>query len=193
MTELRQRPSGAETTLRPRPDWGTTATDPFDPDREAVLALLFELHYARLLRLAAQLGADDAENIVAEAYYQLYRRWHCLRDPDAAPAYLRSVVCNLTRMRLRHLQAARKHIDPGTDPIAVASAESIALVRDDQRVLMDAVRQLPARQRQALVLRHWLGLREAEIATAMGISVGAVKSHTARAIAALTKMMEDRR
>ncbi|GGM36758.1 RNA polymerase sigma24 factor [Dactylosporangium sucinum] len=178
----------------PRPGWSTaTAADPRDPDQEAALALLFELHYADLLRLAALLGADDAENIVAEAYYQLYRRWHCLRGSDAAPAYLRSIVCNLTRMRLRHLYVARKHTDRGTDPVAVASAESIALVRDDQRILMDALGELSARQRQVLVLRHWLGLREAEIATAMGISVGAVKSHGARAIAALTKVMEDRR
>jgi RNA polymerase sigma-70 factor (sigma-E family) len=188
MTELRQQPVPTSSAARAAPE---AAADLRDLDREAALARLFDLHYTALLRLAVLLGADDAENIVAEAYCQLYRRWQRLRSPEAALAYLRSVVCNLTRMRLRHLQVIRRHAEPYTDP--VASAESIALLRDDQRVLIEALRRLPDRQREALVLRHWLGLRESEIAAAMGISVGAVKSHTARGIATLTKAMEVRR
>ncbi|GAA4263342.1 SigE family RNA polymerase sigma factor [Dactylosporangium darangshiense] len=164
-----------------------------DVDRGAALASLFDLHYTALLRLAAFLGADDAENIVAEAYCQLYRRWQQLRDPEAALPYLRSVVRNLTCMRLRRMQVVRKHTESITNPPTVASAESIAMMQDDQRVLIDALRRLALRQREALVLRHWLGLRESEIAAAMGISVGAVKSHTARGIATLAKAMEQRR
>lgn len=191
MTELRQQPVPAQATPAPRVGPDATRADLGDLDREAALARLFDLHYTALLRLAVLLGADDAENIVAEAYCQLYRRWQRLRSPEAALAYLRSVVCNLTRMRLRHLQVIRRHAEPVTD--SMASAESIALLRDDQRVLIEALRQLPDRQREALILRHWLGLRESEIAAAMGISVGAVKSHTARGIAKLTKAMEVRR
>ncbi|MGW2745760.1 sigma-70 family RNA polymerase sigma factor [Streptomyces sp. NPDC001450] len=168
------------------------AGDPAELEREAALARLFELHYASMLRLAVLLGADDPENVVAEAYYQIYRKWRRLRDAEAAEAYLRSTVCNLTRMRIRHLQVARKHAEtPPRD--VVASAESTALLHDDQRVLIDALQQLPARQREALVLRHWLGLKEGEIAAAMGISCGSVKTHTARGIAALTQAMEARR
>jgi len=131
---------------------------------------------------------------VAEAYYQLYRKWRRLRETEAAEAYLRSTVCNLTRMRIRHLQVARRHVEnpPPPDDV-VASAESTALLHDDQRVLINALQQLPARQREALVLRHWLGLKESEIAAAMGISCGSVKTHTARGIAALTQAMETRR
>jgi len=166
--------------------------DPIDLEREAALARLFEVHYSSMLRLAVLLGADDPENVVAEAYYQIYRKWRRLRDAEAAEAYLRSTVCNLTRMRIRHLQVARKHVEnPPSD--VVASAESTALLHDDQRVLIDALQQLPARQREALVLRHWLGLKESEIAAAMGISCGSVKTHTARGIAALTQAMEARR
>jgi RNA polymerase sigma-70 factor (sigma-E family) len=166
-----------------------------DHEREAALAQLFQAHYPALLRLAVLLGADDAEDIVAEAYYQLYRRWRKLRGTDAALAYLRSVVCNLTRMRLRHLQVVRKHSGPREYGVrsAESSAESEALLQDDQRALVSALKELPARQREALVLRHWLGLREAEIAEAMGISCGAVKSHTSRGMAALTRAMEERR
>ncbi|WP_432197901.1 sigma-70 family RNA polymerase sigma factor [Streptomyces sp. bgisy027] len=168
------------------------ASDPADAAREAGLARLFELHYSSMLRLAVLLGADDPENVVAEAYYQIYRKWRRLRDAEAAEAYLRSTVCNLTRMRIRHLQVARKHVEKPADEV-VASAESTALLHDDQRVLIDALQQLPARQREALVLRHWLGLKESEIAAAMGISCGSVKTHTARGLAALTQAMEARR
>jgi hypothetical protein len=67
--------------------------------------------------------------------------------------------------------------------------------QDEQRLEhdRDALQQLPARQREALVLRHWLGLKEGDIAAAMGISSGSVKTHTARGLAALTQVMEARR
>ncbi len=178
-----------------QPALAPVVSDPADAEREAGLARLFEMHYSSMLRLAVLLGADDPENVVAEAYYQIYRKWRRLRDIEAAEAYLRSTVCNLTRMRIRHLQVARKHVEnpPALPEEVVASAESAALLRDDQRVLIDALQHLPARQREALVLRHWLGLKEGEIAAAMGISCGSVKTHTARGLAALTQAMEARR
>ena len=174
---------------------GPAVTDPDDVEREAGVARLFELHYSSMLRLAVLLGADDPENVVAEAYYQIYRKWRRLKDVAAAEAYLRSTVCDLTRTRIRHLQVARRHEEHPAAPAdqAVASAENTALLRDDQRVLIDALQHLPARQREALVLRHWLGLKESEIAAAMGISRGSVKTHTSRGIAALTQAMEARR
>ncbi|MGW3319142.1 sigma-70 family RNA polymerase sigma factor [Streptomyces fungicidicus] len=174
---------------------GPAVTGPADLEREAGVARLFELHYSSMLRLAVLLGADDPENVVAEAYYQIYRKWRRLKDVGAAEAYLRSTVCNLTRMRIRHLQVARRHEERPPAPAGeiVASAENTALLHDDQRVLLDALQHLPARQREALVLRHWLGLKESEIAAAMGISRGSVKTHTSRGIAALTQAMEARR
>ncbi|MEU8755500.1 sigma-70 family RNA polymerase sigma factor [Streptomyces chartreusis] len=186
------RPDTSAAIPAPAVPLAPAASDPADAAREAGLARLFELHYSSMLRLAVLLGADDPENVVAEAYYQIYRKWRRLRDAEAAEAYLRSTVCNLTRMRIRHLQVARKHVEKPADEV-VASAESTALLRDDQRVLIDALQQLPARQREALVLRHWLGLKESEIAAAMGISCGSVKTHTARGLAALTQAMEARR
>ncbi|NUU22925.1 MAG: sigma-70 family RNA polymerase sigma factor [Streptomycetaceae bacterium] len=167
------------------------AGTPADPEREAVVARLFDRQYTSMLRLATLLGAEDPENIVAEAFYEIYRKWRKLRKTDSAEAYLRSVVCNLTRMQIRHLQVARRHVEAPGDP--VASAETDALLRDDQHALIAALRGLPPRQREALVLRHWMGLRESEIASTMGISCGSVKTHTARGLAALTEAMEVRR
>jgi len=164
-----------------------------DLERERAIAALFDEHHLPLVRLAALLGADDAEDIVAEAFYQLYRRWRRLRSADAAAAYLRSVVCNLTRMRIRHLQVVRRHLEHGLPPIEhAASVEVEAVLRDDQRALVKAINDLPSRQREALVLRYWLDLRERDIASAMGISAGAVKAHLSRGMASLTSKMEER-
>ena len=69
-------------------------------------------------------------------------------------------------------------------------AENGALVRLEQSAVVAALRKLPARQREAIVLRYYADFSEAEVAAAMGISRGAVKSHTARAIAALRADLE---
>jgi RNA polymerase sigma-70 factor (sigma-E family) len=167
------------------------AADPAGTDRDSVLHQLFTTHYTPMLRLAVLLGADDPEDVVAEAFWQLYRRWQRLRNVHAAVAYLRSVVVNLTRMQLRHLQVVRKHTEQVVD--GLRSAEVEALLHDDQRVLVEALKELPPRQREALVLRYWLDLKESEIADAMKISAGAVKSHTSRGMATLTRAMEARR
>ena len=181
-------PSSGAVPAEAAPAWSSLR----DLEREACVSALFDRHHGELLKLAVLLGAaGDAEDVVAEAFCELYRRWPRLRDPDAAPAYLRSVVCNQVRMRLRHLQVVRRHPDPPAT--AIGSAEQQAVLKEDQREVVEALRALPDRQRQALVLRYWLDLREAEVAAAMGISCGAVKAHTSRGMAALTRRLGERR
>jgi RNA polymerase sigma-70 factor (sigma-E family) len=168
-----------------------TTLDLRDAEREVEIARVFDTSHDKLVRLAVLLGAGaDAEDVVAEAFCQLYRRWPKLRSPDAAPAYVRGSVVNLVRMRWRHLQVVRRHNDRRLPPAAFVSAESVVLGREDQRALVAALDRLAPRQREAIVLRYWMDLKEADIAAAMGISCGAVKSHTARAMAALTQAME---
>ncbi|NGO70775.1 sigma-70 family RNA polymerase sigma factor [Streptomyces sp. SB3404] len=162
-----------------------------DVERETALIRLFDGHHTKLVRLAALLGAEqDAEDLVAEAFCELHRRWYRLRAPEAAPAYLRSVVCNLVRMRIRRLQVSRRHA--GVEVVDIASAESTALLHEDQRQVVEALKNLPTRQREALVLRYWMDLKEREIAEAMGISCGAVKSHISRGMQALSRALETR-
>jgi RNA polymerase sigma-70 factor (sigma-E family) len=162
--------------------------------RDQAVEALFAVHHLPLTRLATLLGADDAEDVVAEAFYQLYLRWRRLRSADAAAAYLRSVVVNRTRMRIRHLQVARRHLEHAAGSAdGGLSGEALAMLHDDQRALVAALGRLPTRQREALVLRYWLDLREAEIADAMGISAGAVKTHVSRGMAALSRTLEERR
>ncbi|GGU21986.1 sigma-70 family RNA polymerase sigma factor [Streptomyces violascens] len=160
-----------------------------DADREVAIAHLFDQYYAQLLRLAVLLGADqEAEDVVSEAFYQLHCRWAKLKTPGAAIGYLRSIVCNLTRMRIRRIRVARRHSYQELDE-QVRSAEQQVLLNDDQRALIEALRGLTARQRQTIVLKYWLDLKETEVADTMKISVGAVKSHTARGMAKLTETM----
>jgi len=161
-------------------------------EREAAITRLFETHAAQFTRLAALLGAGaEAEDVVADAFCDLHRRWGRLRNPDAAPAYLRSAVRNLVRMRLRHQKVVQRHAPE--QPQDASSAESEIILREDQQDVVCALRELPSRQREALVLRYWLDLREAEIAQAMGISAGSVKVHTSRGMAALTKALRGTR
>lgn len=166
-----------------------------DLEREAAMVTLFDAHHTQLVRLALLLGAEhDAEDIVSDAFCELHRRWRRLRSPSAAPAYLRSTVCNLARMRIRHLQVQRRHAHQEDDGLAertVESAEHSALLHEDQQRVITALQSLPTRQREALVLRYWLDLKETDIAESMGISVGAVKSHIFRGLSALSTRIEE--
>ncbi len=177
-------PASSPPAVEPMP----AALDLRHAEREAAVTRLFETHAPQLTRLAALLGAGaEAEDVVADAFCDLHRHWGRLRDPDAAPAYLRSAVCNLTRMRQRHQKVVQRHA--AEPPQEVSSAESQSILREDQHEVVHALRELPSRQREALVLRYWLDLREADIAQAMGISTGSVKVHTSRGMAALTKAL----
>jgi RNA polymerase sigma-70 factor (sigma-E family) len=149
---------------------------------------LFHGQFAAMTRLAAMLGADDPEDVAQEAFVRLHRRSRTLRDPHAAVAYLRSTVVNLTRSRLRHLSVVRR-LAPGPLP-DVPSAEHDVVRRESHRHLLDALGQLSARHREALVLRYWLDLSEAEMAEAMSVSRGTVKSHVSRGLDALAALME---
>jgi RNA polymerase sigma factor (sigma-70 family) len=85
-----------------------------------------------------------------------------------------------------------RHAERAPQPASVASAEAGALAIIEHEAVVAALRTLPARQREALVLRYYGELSEAEIAEAMGISRGAVKSHTSRGVAALRDVLDGR-
>ena len=85
---------------------------------------------------------------------------------------------------LRRRQVARKHLKVG-EPEATAGADHDVLLRDEHRAALAAVRALPPRQGEVLVLRYWAGLSEREIAQTLGISAGSVKSAASRGMATL--------
>jgi RNA polymerase sigma-70 factor (sigma-E family) len=156
---------------------------------------LFAVHYRPLVRLAHLLLADTgrAEEIVSDAYVALHANWRRLADPDKALAYLRATVVNRSRSALRHRRVAERYlVRVASAPLETApAADRGALDRLAQETVMAAVDSLPARQREAIVLRYYGDLSEAEIADAMGCSRGAVKSHTARGVAALRGRLDE--
>ena len=159
-------------------------------DADGALTVLYTAHYRQLVRLATLLLGDlgSGEEIVQDAFVKMHGSWKRLRDPDAAIGYLRTTVVNLARSRLRRRMVAQKHA-PKPMPDA-PSAEFGAMERLERDRLLLALRALPPRQRECLVLRYYGDLSEAQIAEAMGISPGAVKSHASRGMAALRASLE---
>jgi RNA polymerase sigma-70 factor (sigma-E family) len=155
----------------------------------AAVTDLYRGHALGLMRLALVMVGDrgTAEDIVQEAFTGLYRRWPRLRDREKALTYVRSAVMNRSRtvLRRRGRPFRAVHQPP------VWSAEAQAMVAEDRREVMEALHRLPVRQREALVLRYFCDLSVEEIADAMRVSRGTVKSTTSRAIAALGRMLEE--
>ena len=160
-------------------------------DRDALVAQLFEAEGAALVRLA-RLFTDDrnaAEDLVQEAFIRLHRSAHRIRTQDKAAPYLRSIVINLARdhnrrglMSLRHQEA----MSVGTAPEA---PEDRLLLDEEQRLLLDEVRELSPRQRDCIFLRFYLELSEREIADVLSISPNSVKTHCRRGLASLRDRM----
>jgi RNA polymerase sigma-70 factor (sigma-E family) len=162
------------------------------PERDANhgITALYSMHYQSVVRLAALLVGDvgTAEEIVQDSFIALHTAWRRLRDKDRALSYLRQAVVNRSRSVLRHRMVVdRKAPEPPPD---MPGAEQEALALLERSALVSALRTLPLRQREALVLRYYADLSEAQIASAMGISRGAVKSHTARAVASLRNVLD---
>jgi RNA polymerase sigma-70 factor (sigma-E family) len=158
---------------------------------------LYEAHALSLARLALVMLGDAAaaEDVVQDAFLGLYRRWDRLADPAAAQSYLRTSVLNGCRTALRH-RARHGVLSAGADAQAAVltgpsleSAEATVTRGEEHRAVLAAIRRLPARQREALVLRYYLDLTEDQTAEAMRVSRGTVKSATSRAVAAVGRMI----
>lgn len=158
-------------------------------DAAGQVTALYRAHALGLVRLALVMLGDPAaaEDVVQDAFLGLYRRWDRLDDPAAALGYLRASVLNGCRTALR--RRARGHPVTMYQPPS-GSAEAAVLSREEREEVMRAVRLLPDRQREALVLRFYLDLPEPEIARIMGIRPGTVRSATHRALKALGHLLE---
>jgi len=121
---------------------------------------LYRAHRLPLLRLAVLLTDDPgtAEDVVQDAFVALQRRWHAV-DPAAAAGYLRTSVVNGVRTLYRRRSVARRHLHAvGQDD--EPPADLALLLTEEQREVVEALRTLPRRQREVLVLRYWSELSE---------------------------------
>lgn len=160
-------------------------------DIDALVVRLFEQEGQSLVRLA-RLFVDDrnaAEDLVQEAFIRLARSAHRIRDETKAAPYLRSIVLNLARDNNRRGLVSLRHHLPLDDHRA--STEDEIELREDQQDLIEALKDLPHRQRTALVLRYYEELGIDDIAEAMEISRNSVKTHLQRGLAALEQRLGD--
>ena len=160
-----------------------------ETDASEAVTAIYQRHALGLTRLAFLMLGDrqTAEDVVQDAFCGLYRAWGRISDHGHALGYVRTSVLNGCRSAHRHSKRAPQ-------PLAVpptASAEATVLASERQRATITALRRLPPRQREALVLRYFADLPERETAEAMGISRGTVKSTTARGLAALGRMLRE--
>jgi RNA polymerase sigma-70 factor (sigma-E family) len=136
----------------------------------------------------------DAEDLVQECLFKVARRWPRVRKMDHPTAYARTVLVHLaldggehrTRRRAELAEAAAVPLEQHEDDAAVRVLGRVEASAD----LMQALGALPPRQRVALVLRYFEDLSEADVAGAMGCSVGTVKSTTSRALERLRGVVE---
>ena len=159
-------------------------------DADRVVTEIYHNEYKSLVRLAVLLVHDvpTAEEVVQDAFETMHTAWRRLREKEKALSYLRQSVVNKSRSVLRHRTVVDRNAPkPAPDE---PSAEHGALALIERSAVIAALRTLPDRQREAVVLRYYADLSEADIAATMGISKGAVKSHTARAMASLKSLLE---
>lgn len=159
----------------------------------AAFVRLVELHFQPVYRVAWRMlgGRDGAEDIAQEAFLRLWRNPRQVRDGKALKSWLMRVASNLVVDGYRR----RGPVDQGEPPDTAddAPGPELALRRANVAATIDAaIAGLPERQRLALVLSHYEGCGNPEIAVALDVSVEAVESLLARARRSLKAGLADR-
>lgn len=158
-----------------------------DLDADRTVTALYEMHYSALVRLAALLVRDlaTAQEIVQDAFVALHNARRSA-DSDLALSYLHQSVVIRSRSASRHrIIAGRGAAEP-----APGRRDAEQPIMAPSPAVISALRMLPARQREVLVLRYYADLSEAQTAGVMGISSSAVRRHTARATSALRTILD---
>lgn len=175
------RPTGVTDSLTARAALGSVATR-WDADR--AVTVLYSEHYGSLVRMAALLVGDVtvAETVVQDSFVAMHGTWRRIRESDRALPYLHQCLVNRSRSMLRqHNRASRKAAKPAAG-VPGADGDAPTLL---EFAVVKALQALPLQQREALVLTLYGELTEAQAASAMGISRGAVKNELSRAVEAL--------
>ncbi|MCM3882424.1 SigE family RNA polymerase sigma factor [Frankia sp. R82] len=165
------------------------ADDDDHPHDQAEFRAFFERHHRELSRFAYLLSGDHdaADDITADALTAAWTRWDRVQAAEFPLAYVRRIVANLAADRVRRVVRERRGLlalgeqaegsTPGPDVPAVVDLRS-------------ALMSLPPGKRACVVLRYAFDLSETETARTLGISVGTVKSQTARGVADLERLLQ---
>lgn len=161
------------------------------PDRSAEEFDAFYRRSARRLVGHVYLATGDleaSEDAVAEAFARAWARWSVVRRADSPEAWVRTVASRLAISNWRKLRnrltAHRREADGTRD-------DGVLLLGPDRVALVAALRELPARQRQAIVLHHLADLSVAAVADEMDVPAGTVKAWLSRGRTSLRHLLED--
>jgi RNA polymerase sigma-70 factor (sigma-E family) len=156
---------------------------------ERDLADLYRRHVPGAVRLAYLMTGDPmlAEDLAQDAFVRLTGRFAHIRNPDAFPAYLRRTVVNLVKNHYRRSKLERSHLESLGGEAHTSVEELPAGV--DAEALLQALLELPYRQRAAIVLRYYEDLPESRVAELLGCRPGTVKSLVSRGFAAMRTAM----
>jgi RNA polymerase sigma-70 factor (sigma-E family) len=127
-----------------------------------------------------------ADDLAQTAFVALHRKWDTIREPAALDAYLRRTLVRAMIDETRRPWRRERAVPQPPEPIAADGPTDRVATR---HTLVDALRQLPPRQRAVLVLRFLEGMDVAATARAMGCREGTVKSQTAHGLAALRTVL----
>ena len=172
--------ASADEFARPAVSWAST---------DLLIGEMYRAEATNLVRLARFFvdDRDAAEDLVQEAFIRLARSAHRVRERERIPAYLRSIVLNLARDHNRRGLVSLRH-RTSSEP-APPSLDEVMAANDEERAVIEALRQLPTRQRDCLVLRYYLESGVAEIAQTLGISPNSVKTHLSRGLRTLEQRL----
>src|ERR1700751_3191709 len=136
-----------------------------------------------LLRAAQAMTGNrqDAEDLLQSTLVKAYQSWDRIDDPAALDTYVRRIMVNT------HISGwRRRRVDEyPTDELPEEAVDSQMSDCEMPEVVRRALDRLPRRMRAAVMLRYYDDMSEPEVAAALGISVGTVKSTVARAVAKL--------
>ncbi len=152
-------------------------------------------HAGELVRVARGLLRDPAaaEDVVQEVLVKVHRHWRAVTSSRSPDAYVRRMLVNECNSFWRR-PARREHVilgDVGAYERAGGATPDAAAQVDDRHLLLALLRRLPARQRAVLVLRHYQGLPDAEIAAATRTSVQTVRSNASRGLSTLRRILAE--
>jgi RNA polymerase sigma-70 factor (sigma-E family) len=160
-----------------------------EPDPERAFRRFFDAHHTDLSRLAYLVTGETqvADDLASDAFVEVWRHWERVQAADSPIAYARGIVTNLARQWIKRQTRER------------AGLLRLGLLRrergeTDTPAILDvreALRRLPLRRRECVILRYAFDVPEKEVAEILGISVGAVKSHSSRGAAQLSGFLRE--
>jgi RNA polymerase sigma-70 factor (sigma-E family) len=171
-----------EPVVTERGDELAAVPDVIDTDGDEDFSAFATSRWPGLVRLAFGLTGDRwlAEDMAQTALARAYVAWRRVSRADDPDTYLRRILVNVSHRRFRRRRLAEQPGDPPETPV-----DGPADLVGERTALLAALRQLPPRQREVIVLRYWADLTDAQIAATLGCSPGTVRSQLSRALAKL--------